>query len=175
MAQAGEPRCSASQPRRRRGAGVRTGVAALVAFLTIVALATPVAPDAAGAASTRPNIVFILTDDLSWNLITPQIAPHIVQLEHEGETFTNYYVADSLCCPSRATIFTGLFPHDTKVTTNEPPYGGYTKFVSGASPRRVSPSPSRRPATRRPSWASTSTVTATRAVACSSRRAGPTR
>ena len=52
-------------------------------------------------------------------------------MEHEGETFTNYYVADSLCCPSRATIFTGLFPHDTKVTTNEPPYGGYTKFVSG--------------------------------------------
>ena len=47
----------------------------------------------------RPNIVFILTDDLSWNLITPQIALHIVQLEHEGDAFTNYYVADSLCCP----------------------------------------------------------------------------
>jgi N-acetylglucosamine-6-sulfatase len=102
----------------------------LVALLALVALATPVLPQVAGAASSRPNIVFILTDDLSWNLITPKIAPHIFQLEHEGETFTNYYVADSLCCPSRATIFTGLFPHDTKVTTNLPPYGGYTKFVS---------------------------------------------
>jgi N-acetylglucosamine-6-sulfatase len=102
----------------------------VVAFLALVTFATPVLPQAAGAASSRPNIVFILTDDLSWNLITPTIAPHIFQLEHEGETFTNYYVADSLCCPSRATIFTGLFPHDTQVTTNLPPYGGYTKFLS---------------------------------------------
>lgn len=86
--------------------------------------------DTVGAASGRPNIVFILTDDLSWNLITPQLTPHIFKLEQAGETFTNYFVADSLCCPSRATIFTGLFPHDTKVTTNLPPYGGYTKFLS---------------------------------------------
>ena len=97
MAPGNEPGCNVNQPRPRRGAGVRTGVAVLVAFLTIVALATPVAPDVASVASTRPNIVFILTDDLSWNLIALQIAAHIV-LEHEGQTFTNYYVADSLCC-----------------------------------------------------------------------------
>ena len=67
---------------------------------------------------TRPNIVFILTDDLSWNLINARFAPHIVELEKRGETFTHYFVADSLCCPSRSTIFTGLFPHDTHVLTN---------------------------------------------------------
>jgi N-acetylglucosamine-6-sulfatase len=75
-----------------------------------------------------PNIVFVLTDDLSWDLITPQFAPHIVELERLGATFDHYFVADSLCCPSRATIFTGLFPHDTKVTTNLPPDGGFQKF-----------------------------------------------
>src|SRR5579862_1558629 len=80
--------------------------------------------------TSHPNIVFILTDDLSWNLITPQIAPHIVQLEHQGETFDHYFVADSLCCPSRSTIFTGLFPHDTHVATNLPPNGGFGKFQS---------------------------------------------
>ena len=45
-------------------------------------------------------------------------------------TFTNYFVADSLCCSSRATILTGLFPHDTKVVGNRPPDGGFEKFQS---------------------------------------------
>lgn len=84
----------------------------------------------AGAAASRPNIVFILTDDLSWNLVNARFAPHIVALQHQGETFSNYFVADSLCCPSRSTIFTGLFPHDTKVVTNLPPDGGFQKFQS---------------------------------------------
>jgi N-acetylglucosamine-6-sulfatase len=118
--------------------GARTRVAgALVALMVFVSLTVPLEADAASTTTSRPNIVFILTDDLSWNLITPQITPHIVQLEHRGETFSNYYVADSLCCPSRATIFTGLFPHDTKVTTNVPPYGGYTKFLSEGLTKRT--------------------------------------
>ena len=121
----------------KRRTGVGWGVVALVAFLAVLPTATLVQADASGAAPTRPNIVFILTDDLSWNLITPQITPHIVQLEHQGETFTNYYVADSLCCPSRATIFTGLFPHDTKVATNTAPSGGYTKFLSEGLSKRT--------------------------------------
>jgi N-acetylglucosamine-6-sulfatase len=83
---------------------------------------------AAPANASRPNIVFILTDDLSWNLINEQFAPHIMQLERQGETFDHYFVADSLCCPSRSTIFTGLYPHDTHVATNLPPDGGYQKF-----------------------------------------------
>jgi N-acetylglucosamine-6-sulfatase len=92
---------------------------------------------AATTSATRPNIVFILADDLSWNLVTPRIAPHIVALERRGETFTNYFVADSLCCPSRSTIFTGLFPHDTKVVTNVPPDGGFQKFQSRHLDRRT--------------------------------------
>ena len=82
------------------------------------------------AAGSRPNIVFILTDDLSWNLINLRSRPTSSQLEQQGETFNHYFVADSLCCPSRSTIFTGLFPHDTKVVTNLPPDGGFQKFQS---------------------------------------------
>jgi N-acetylglucosamine-6-sulfatase len=108
----------------------RVAIVGLVVVLTVTSTMAVLQMEAAAASPARPNIVFILTDDLSWNLITPRIAPHIFQLEHQGETFTNYFVADSLCCPSRATIFTGLFPHDTKVTTNLPPNGGYTKFLS---------------------------------------------
>ena len=89
------------------------------------------------ATSSRPNIVVILTDDLSWNLINKRWAPHIVALEHRGDTFNHYFVSDSLCCPSRSTIFTGLFPHDTKVVANLGQDGGYEKFQSEHLDRRT--------------------------------------
>jgi N-acetylglucosamine-6-sulfatase len=111
---------------------VRLGVALLLATAIAVGGA------AAGSSAKRahpvrpdgPNVVFILTDDLSWDLVTPRFAPHIVQLQKRGETFRHYFVSDSLCCPSRSSIYTGLFPHDTKVLTNLPPFGGYQKFQS---------------------------------------------
>jgi N-acetylglucosamine-6-sulfatase len=116
--------------RRRR----RIGVAAAAVALLVTACSSGVTRAASTSAAVpqlvHPNIVFVLTDDLSWNLVTPQIAPHIVALEHAGETFTNYFVADSLCCPSRSSIFTGLFPHDSKVFTNLSPDGGFSKFQS---------------------------------------------
>ena len=43
-------------------------------------------------------------------------------------TFTHYFVADSLCCPSRASIFTCNFPHDTGVFQNLGPDGGFGAF-----------------------------------------------
>jgi arylsulfatase A-like enzyme len=84
------------------------------------------APTGPGATPSRPNVVFVLADDLSWNLVP--FMPHVRALQQAGMTFTNYTVTDSLCCPSRASIFTGDFPHDTHVTTNGLPNGGYQKF-----------------------------------------------
>ena len=78
------------------------------------------------ASPSRPNIVFVLTDDLSSNLV--RYMPHVVALERAGTTFTNYTVTDSLCCPSRASIFTGRFPHDTGVFTNGGNDGGFGTF-----------------------------------------------
>jgi hypothetical protein len=83
---------------------------------------------AAGAVQ-RPNIVFVLTDDLDWSLVTAQYMPHVIALERNGETFDHYIVADSLCCPSRTSIFTGLFPHDSGVYTNTGTDGGYYAFT----------------------------------------------
>jgi len=74
----------------------------------------------------RPNIVFILTDDLSLNLLP--YMPHVLQMQQNGVTFTNYFVADSLCCLSRASIFTGRYPHNTGVLANVGPSGGYAAF-----------------------------------------------
>ena len=74
----------------------------------------------------RPNIVFVLTDDLSWNLV--KYLPQVRALQREGMTFTDYVVTDSLCCPSRASILTGRYPHNTEVLTNNGPDGGFAAF-----------------------------------------------
>jgi arylsulfatase A-like enzyme len=77
-------------------------------------------------ASSRASIVFVLTDDLSWNLVSHM--PAVLQLQNDGVTFSRYFVTDSLCCPSRSSIFTGKFPHDTHVFTNSGKNGGYATF-----------------------------------------------
>src|SRR5580765_5851432 len=70
--------------------------------------------------------MFVLADDLSTNLV--RYMPAVRALAHRGATFTNYFVTDSLCCPSRTSIFTGLFPHDSGVYSNTGNQGGYRAF-----------------------------------------------
>ena len=87
----------------------------------VLGLATP-----AAAQISRPNIVFVLTDDLSWNLVP--YMPNVQALQREGMTFERFVVTNSLCCPSRASILTGRYPHSTGVLTNMPPAGGFETF-----------------------------------------------
>ncbi len=86
------------------------------------------APDARAAGAKRPNIVFVLTDDLSWNLVP--YMPNVLAMQQDGTTFSSYFVTDSLCCPSRSSIFTGKFPHTTGVYTNNQRDGGYAAFLA---------------------------------------------
>ena len=83
-------------------------------------------PSVRASAASRPNIVFVLTDDLSMDLL--RFMPHVQAMERHGLTFSNYFVSDSLCCPSRASIFSGNFPHDTGVYTNVGAHGGFNVF-----------------------------------------------
>jgi arylsulfatase A-like enzyme len=80
----------------------------------------------ASSGASKPNIIFVLTDDLSWNLINHM--PAVQRLMAKGMTFSRYFVTDSLCCPSRSSIFTGKYPHDTQVFTNGGTLGGYATF-----------------------------------------------
>ena len=80
----------------------------------------------------RPNIVLVLMDDFSLELLATM--PQAQRLRADGATYRNAHVVDSLCCPSRAAIFTGRPPHQTGVFTNtandpEHPIGGYRAFV----------------------------------------------
>ncbi|WP_188191835.1 sulfatase family protein [Nonomuraea sp. SYSU D8015] len=82
----------------------------------------------AAAEPQRPNIIFFLVDDMSAELLQYMDAAR--SLAKGGTTFTHYYVADSLCCPSRASMFTGQFPHNTGVLTNQGwDRGGYRAFA----------------------------------------------
>ena len=85
-------------------------------------------PRTAGDAARPPNIVYVLTDDLSLDLL--RYMPQVQAMQRRGVTFKNFFVSDSLCCPSRSTIFTGDFPHDTGVFTNRGRDGGITAFYS---------------------------------------------
>ena len=79
------------------------------------------APDA-----RRPNIILVLADDFSWNLV--KYMPQLREMQANGVTFSRFFVSDSLCCPSRATIFTGKYPHNTGVYTNGGRDGGFFAF-----------------------------------------------
>jgi arylsulfatase A-like enzyme len=94
------------------------------------AVASAVRPGPAGHPITvkRPNIVFVLTDDLSMDLL--RYMPQVQALRSRGLTFRNYFVSDSLCCPSRSSIFTGNLPHDTHVFSNTGRDGGIRAFYS---------------------------------------------
>ena len=78
------------------------------------------------AAAKPPNIVFIISDDQTWtdySFMGHKIieTPKIDRLAAQSLTFTHGYVPSSLCCPSLATMITGLYPHQTRITGNEPP------------------------------------------------------
>jgi arylsulfatase A-like enzyme len=98
---------------------------------TPTAIPTPSVPN---LDPTRPNIVFVLVDDMSSDLL--RFMPNVQALEQRGTSFNNYIVSDSLCCPSRATIFTGQLPHNTGVFTNIKPKGGIYAYARNGNARK---------------------------------------
>jgi arylsulfatase A-like enzyme len=69
----------------------------------------------AAAPPARPNVIFILADDLGWGDLGcyghPRIkTPNIDRMAREGTQFTQFYVCGSVCSPSRCAFFTGQYP-----------------------------------------------------------------
>ena len=74
------------------------------------------------AETSRPNIIFILADDLGINDLAcygrrEHRTPHLDQLARDGTRFTSAYCAQPICSPSRAAILTGLAPARLHLTT----------------------------------------------------------
>ena len=81
----------------------------------VVSVETAMDTDGAAVAE-RPNVVFILTDDLGWSDTTLYgttsfyETPNMERLANRGMRFTNAYTAYPTCSPTRASIMTGLSP-----------------------------------------------------------------
>jgi len=73
-----------------------------------------------------PNVLLIISDDQAWGDYSfmghPKIrTPHLDRLAAQSLCFTRGYVPSSLCCPSLASIISGRYPHQHRVTSNDPP------------------------------------------------------
>ena len=69
----------------------------------------------------KPNIIFILTDDLGWRDLGCYGSdfyetPNLDRLAAEGLTFTDAYASCPVCSPTRASILTGKYPATLGVT-----------------------------------------------------------
>jgi uncharacterized sulfatase len=83
-------------------------------------------------AADKPNIVLIVSDDQGWGdygfMGHPQVqTPRLDKLAAQSLVFRRGYVPSSLCCPSLASIITGLYGWQTKVACNDPPLPKQTK------------------------------------------------
>ena len=95
----------------------------ILAALTAVFWLAPLATTYAGGAPSRPNVLFILCDDIRWNAMScaghaTLKTPNIDRIANEGLRFANMFCTTSLCSPSRASILTGVYAHTHGVTNN---------------------------------------------------------
>ncbi len=125
----------------RPGALLATGV--LTAGLITGQAGPPPAaqPPTPVCAAPAPSIVLVLADDLSMDLVRTMGA--VRRMQRQGASYRHSYVVDSTCCPSRASLLTGQYPHQTGVLTNTArrpgfprrfgPVGGWAAFRSNGN------------------------------------------
>src|SRR5687768_3458661 len=81
-------------------------------------------PTGHSTGAVRPNIIFVLTDDQDLHMNSLEHTPLIKkQLIDQGTLYKRHFCTTAVCCPSRASIFTGKLAHNTNVTDLNPPYG----------------------------------------------------
>src|SRR6478735_1703170 len=100
-------------------------------FYSLILLAALAGASVAPAASHKqPNIMIILSDDMGFSDLgcygSELTTPNLDKLASEGVRFTQFY-NNCRCCPTRASIMTGLYPHEAGVghMTGDMGYDGY--------------------------------------------------
>ncbi len=106
-------------------------VAVAFAVLLVSGVWGSASSDAVGA-TAKPNIVFILADDMRKDDL--KYMPKTLSiLRDKGMSFSNAFVSNALCCPSRATIMRGQYAHNTGVWSNKGSRGGWKAYSSNGN------------------------------------------
>jgi N-acetylglucosamine-6-sulfatase len=121
-----------------------TRLAAAAALLALLASLVFAGSQSASAASSsafppeHPSFVVIQTDDETLDQLydvfnaggveVPTMPNTLSLIARRGITFNRYYVSYPLCCPSRVSLMTGRYAHNSNVRGNVQPNGGYTGF-----------------------------------------------
>jgi len=113
----------------------------IVLSMTCVALAVLLSlgilgmlPKDVEALSAKPNIVFILADDMRKDDLRYMPKTRSV-LQDKGMTFQNAFVSNALCCPSRATTMRGQYAHNTGVWDISGSSGGWQTYLTNGLER----------------------------------------
>jgi arylsulfatase A-like enzyme len=115
---------------------MRHGINRALCLACILALTiAKVAAATERSADKRPNIVFIMADDHAEQAISAygsriNRTPNLDRLAREGMRFTNCFVTNSICGPSRAVILTGKYSHLNGMIRNEMPFDGGQQNVA---------------------------------------------
>jgi arylsulfatase len=122
------------------GGGMMRTINFAISFLMLAASAAPAFAAGGAAAPQRPNIVIILSDDMGYSdahCFGSEIdTPNIDRLAAQGLRFTQFYNT-SRCCPTRASLLTGLYPHQAGVghmTWKQLDLPGYRSDLSEHAP-----------------------------------------
>lgn len=107
-----------------------------VVVLGVVSFASALPTVAQGGteSKSRPNILFILTDQHRRDCVgaygNPKVhTPHLDRIAHEGVRFDRAYVSQPVCSPCRSSIQTGLYPHSSGVWENKVPLPNSSRTI----------------------------------------------
>ena len=107
----------------------------LLSSLLAVTIILSISAPAHAAEDTRPNILFIMSDDHAYQAISAygsvvNKTPNLDRIANEGMRFDRCYVTNSICGPSRAVILTGKYSHLNGFTTNGKTFNGKQQTVA---------------------------------------------
>ncbi len=103
----------------------------LVAAMSANSLGAPTSPpSSATLKGSRPNIIFVMVDDMGYGDLGVYgqrhiQMPNVDQMAREGIRYTDVYTGSPICAPSRSTLMTGLHTGNTRVRGNLPRVAGH--------------------------------------------------
>lgn len=97
----------------------------------------PLASSTVSSASSKPNVVIVLTDDQPKGMMAA-LPTVLSSIGAQGVSYSDAVVSTSLCCPSRTSLLTGLFSNKTRVFGNKArTAGGYSTFKRFGNEKRT--------------------------------------